>query len=56
MGRPPSKNPKTCGMYLRMSKNEYEFLTKCAELANKHKSTVILEGIEKVYKELLNND
>lgn len=52
MGRPPSKNPKSFSMYLRMTKDEYELLAECAELANKHKSEIILEGIKKVYEEV----
>lgn len=52
MGRPPSKNPKSFSMYLRMTKDEYELLTECAKLANRHKSEIILEGIKKVYEDM----
>lgn len=38
-----------------MTKDEYELLLKCADLARKYRSEVVLEGIKKVYEEVKND-
>ncbi len=48
----PTDNPKTLNTRVRMSKEDIDKLEYCCKKTGKHKSEIIREGIDKVYKEL----
>lgn len=52
-GRPPSKDPKTHETRIRMSDREVEKLEYCCKKTGMSKADVIRQGIELVYKEVL---
>ena len=51
MGR-PTDNPKNEELKIRISIKDKEKLEYCVNKSNKNKSTIVREGIDKVYKEL----
>ena len=51
MGRPTS-NPRKNYTGIRMSDNEIAMLNYCTEKTGKSKTDVLMDGLEKVYKDL----
>ena len=51
-GRPPIENPKTIRIEIRMTEQQANTLTECAELLRTTKTAVINKGIEMVKAEL----
>ncbi len=45
MGRPPSKNPRSERIYLRVTKETEEALDECAQKLNTSRSEVVRRGI-----------
>lgn len=50
MGR-PTNNPRTIQTRIRMNKHEKEMLEQCAARLGKTQTEVVIEGIQKVWKE-----
>jgi predicted DNA-binding protein len=51
-GRPPSKNPKRNDTRIRLSDEEWEKLSFCAEKTGMTKTDIIRKGINLVYQEV----
>ncbi len=49
MGRPKSENPKNVRLEIRLTQEQSDMLTKCAEDMNITKTDVIVKGIENQY-------
>lgn len=52
IGRPPSENPKSERLYLRVDEKTRDMLDACTEALNVTRSEVLRMGIEKVYDDL----
>ena len=52
IGRPPSENPKSERLYLRVDEKTRDMLDTCTEVLNVTRSEVLRMGIEKVYDDL----
>lgn len=52
MGRPPSDNPMTDRIFIRVNKETKEMLDTCTKDLNVTRSDVVRTGIELVYKAL----
>lgn len=52
MGRPPSENPKSERLHLRVDEKMASMLNECTQKLQKTRSEVIRLGIEKVHDEL----
>ena len=52
IGRPTVDNPKNIQMRIRLTVEENEMLTECAETLETTKSDVFIRGMRKVYDEI----
>ena len=52
IGRPTVDNPKNIQMRIRLTVEENEILTECAETLETTKSDVFIRGMRKVYDEI----
>lgn len=50
-GRPPSKNPKSVEVKIRVSETENEMLEYCTKETGLSRSEVLRKGLKKVYDE-----
>ena len=55
IGRPITDNPKNIQMRIRLTVEENEMLTECAESLETTKSDVFIMGMRKVYDEIKKN-
>lgn len=54
-GRPPVENPKNIRLEIRLTQEQSELLTECAERLNTTKTEVINKGVQLVQAELDKN-
>lgn len=52
IGRPVAENPKSIQMRIRLTVEENEMLTECAQILETTKSDVFIKGMHKVYDEI----
>ena len=55
MGRPPSDNPRTDRIFIRVSKETQAKLNECTQTLNMTRSDVVRKGIDMVYDSLNQN-
>lgn len=55
MGRPPSDNPLTDRIFIRVSKETQAKLNECTQTLNMTRSDVVRKGIDMVYDSLNQN-